>query len=299
VKRIIGIMLLVWSCQIVSAQNTISGFKPEIEPYISFIKEQQVDPISYLLDKYKTHDVIVFGERDHRDITQYYFIEKLIYREEFYKQVSVIYTEVGSSNFNDTLNKILQNHFLNEAEVEQKLLGIYREISYQVFWEKYNCFYLWKTIYKFNQSHPDYPISIKMTSHPFNWYEITDTAICQAKTNEVEKNYDKSMAEFFLKSFEENKNSTRNKAFVIMNYPHSLRKWTSQKGVTYEDFFGSYISKKFADRVCYIIVNPYTINCFKPVAQGKWDAAFKYCEYKNIGFDFQNSPAQTSCFFTS
>jgi hypothetical protein len=289
-KRIIGIMLLVWSCQIVSAQNKISGFKPEIEPYISFIKEQQVDPISYLLDKYKTHDVIVFGERDHRDITQYYFIEKLIYREEFYKQVSVIYTEVGSSNFNDTLNRVLQNKSLSKDEVQKRLIEIYRNISYQVFWEKYNFFYLWEMIYNFNQSHPDYPISIKMTSHPFDWNENTDSAICRIKTNEIEEEYDQSMAEFFLKSFEENFDNKRNKAFVIMNYPHSLRKWASQENITEEDMFGSYINKKLLDRVCYIIVNPYSINRFQPVAYGKWDAAFKYCEYKNIGFDFQNSP---------
>ncbi len=289
-KKTIFMVMLLWSCLSISAQKRISGFKPEIEPYINFIKEIHAEPMSYLLDKFKTHDVVVFGERDHRDITQYYFIEKLINTEEFYKQVSVIYTEVGSSNFNDTLNKILQNHSLKKAEVEKKLIEIYREISYQVFWEKYNFFYLWKTIYKFNQSHPDYPISIKMTSHPFDWSEITDTAICRAKTNEVEKYYDESMAEYFLKSFEENKDSIRNKAFVIMNYPHSLRKWSSQNGETEEDFFGSYISKKYADRVCFVIVNPYTINTFQPVANGKWDAAFKYCEYKNIGFDFQNSP---------
>lgn len=288
-KRIIVIMLLIWSCQIVWAQNNISGYEPEIEPYIDFIKDQHQTPASYLLQKYKTYDVIVFGERDHRDITQYYFIEELINTEEFYKQVGVIYTEVGSSNFNDTLNKILQNHFLNDAEVEQKLLGVYRDISYQAFWGNYNFFYLWKTIYNFNQSHPDYPISIKMTSPLFDWNEITDTAICRTKTNEVEKIYNKSMADFFLKSFEENQDPIRNKALVIMNYPHSLRKWTSQKGVSYEGFFGAYVNEKLSDKVCYVIVNPYTIN-FQPVADGKWEAAFKFCDYANIGFDFRDSP---------
>lgn len=287
--RILVIILLICSCQNIFAQNKISGFKPEIETYIDFVNEQQVNPISYLLEKYKTYDVIVFGERDHRDISQYYFIEKLIYTEEFYKKVGVIYTEIGSSNFNDTLNKVLQNHSLSEAEAQKRLLAIYRNISYQAFWDKYNCFYLWKTVYNFNQSHPNYPISIKMTSHPFDWNEIADTAICRTKTNEVEKNYDRSMAEFFRKSFEENHDSVRHKAFVIMNYPHSLRKWTSQKNVTYKDMFGAYINEKFSGSVCFVIVNPYTLN-LQPVAEGKWDAAFKYCDYKNIGFDFQHSP---------
>lgn len=289
-KRTILTITLIWSLLNMSAQTKISGFKPEIEPYVSFIKKQHTDPISYLLDKYKTYDVIVFGERDHRDITQYYFLEKLINREEFYKQVSVIYTEAGSSNYNDTLNKVLQNSSLSLDEVEKLLIGIYRDISYQAFWDKYNFFYLWKMVLIFNQLHPDYPISIKMTSHPFNWSEIADTAICRIKTNEVEENYDKSMAEYFLKSFEEQQENNRNKAFVIMNYPHSLRKWTSQKNITYERMFGTYINSELSDRVFYVIVNPYRINSFQPVADGKWDAAFKYCENKKIGFDFQNSP---------
>ena len=91
-KRTIVTIMLIWSCLDMSAQTKISGFKPEIEPYISFIKKQHADPLSYLLDKYKTHDVIVFGERDHRDITQYYFLEKLFNTEEFYKQVNELYS---------------------------------------------------------------------------------------------------------------------------------------------------------------------------------------------------------------
>ena len=290
IKKIIIVIIFFWSCLHISAQTTISGFDKEIDPYIDFIKKQETDPISFLLQKYKIHDVIVFGEREHRDITQYYFIEKLINTEEFYKQVGTIYTETGSSNFNDTLNKVLQNSSLSYDKVEKLLIGIYREISYQVIWDKYNFYYLWKVVYNFNKLHPDYPISIKMTAQPFNWNEITDTTLCRLKTDEVEENYDKSMAEFFLKSFEEEQDTDRNKAFVIMNYPHSLRKYTSKDNITYEKMFGTYINRKLSDRVYYVIVNPYISATVQPVANGKWDAAFKYCDYKNIGFDFQNSP---------
>jgi hypothetical protein len=289
IKTTILMTILFWNCQNLFAQKGIFGFDKEIEPYIDYIKEQQDEPISFLLQKLKTHDVIVFGERDHRDITQYYFIENLINTEEFYKQVSTIYTEVGSSNFNDTLNNVLQNSSLSYDKIEKLLIGIYREISYQGIWEKYNFYYLLKTVYDFNKLHPDYLISVKMTGHPFDWNEITDTVLCKLKTDEVEANYDKSMAEFFLKSFEENQNSVRNKAFVIMNYPHSLRKFTSKENITYERMFGAYINRKLSDRVYYVIVNPYTLT-LQPVANGKWDAAFKYCDNKTIGFDFQNSP---------
>ncbi|PKP02266.1 MAG: hypothetical protein CVU11_12470 [Bacteroidetes bacterium HGW-Bacteroidetes-6] len=288
-KKSVVMTLLILTCQIVLAQQKITGYKPDIESYVGFIQSQHQSPVEYLLRKYETHDVIVLGERDHRDITQYYFFEKLINTEEFYSQVSAIYTEVGSSNYNDTLNKVLLNSSLTEAEAAQQLIGVFRDISYQAFWDKYNCFYLWKTVFAFNKSHPDFPITIEMTSYPFDWDEIADTATCRAKTDEVEENYDRFMAGYFLKSFEAKQNTKRNKAFVIMNYPHSLRKWTSQKNITYSDMFGGYINEKLGDRVCYIIVNPYTLN-YLPVANGKWDAAFKYCSFPPIGFDFSNSP---------
>lgn len=289
-KKINLLMIGILCWQTLPAQEKILGFKPELSAYVDFIQDAQVEPIPYLLNQLNSHDVLVFGERDHRDITQYYFLEKLINTEEFYKQVSIIYTEVGSSNYNDTLNKILHSHFTREEELDQALIKVYRDISYQVFWEKYNFFYLWKTIYRFNQSHPDYPLSIHMTSRPFDWNEMQDTSICNRKTSEVEKYYDESMAESFLASFEKNRNSVRNKAFVIMNYPHSLRKWTSSEGESYQNFFGSYVDEKLGNRVCFVIVNPYIINTLQPTAKGKWDAAFKYCKYKTIGFDFQNTP---------
>ncbi|MPM03351.1 hypothetical protein SDC9_49616 [bioreactor metagenome] len=288
-KKIVTITWLILTCQIVLAQQQITGYKPEIESYVNFIKTQHQSPVEYLLQQYEKHDILVLGERDHRDITQYYFIEKLINTEKFYTQVSTIYTEVGSSNYNDTLNKILLIASLSETEAAQKLIGVYRDISYEAFWDKYNFFYLWKTVFKFNKAHPDYPISIEMTSHPFDWCEITDTAICRAQTNEIEEEYDSSMAAYFLKSFGEKQYLSRNKAFVIMNYPHSLRKWTSQKNITYNDMFGAYVNEKLAERVCFIMVNPYKTN-WQPVANGKWDAAFKYCSYPQIGFGFSNSP---------
>jgi hypothetical protein len=86
-KTTILMFMLIWSCLNLTAQQKISGYSPEIEPYIGFIKEKQTSPATYLLEKFKTHDVIVFGERDHRDITQYYFIEKLIYMASFIQKL--------------------------------------------------------------------------------------------------------------------------------------------------------------------------------------------------------------------
>ncbi len=282
-------LILLFSIQYISGQENITGFQPEIESYIGFIKEQDQSPAKYLLNKYESYDIIVFGERDHRDITQYYFIKDLLNNPEFYKKVSVIYTEAGSSNFNDTLNKVLQNYNLDNKELEKQLIGIYRDISYQAFWEKYNLFYLWKTIYQFNKTHPDYSLHIEMLSPPFNWNEIRDTTTCRVKTEEVEKKYDRFMADNFIENFNSRQNLARNKAFLIMNYPHSLKKWTSKENITYEKSFGALINKELPGKVCYIIVNPYTIN-FLPLVDGKWEAAFKYCNYPKIGFDFINSP---------
>lgn len=287
-KNLLIILALMLSSNFLSSQEII-GYKPEIKDYIEFIEKQSQQPIDYLLSKYKTNDVIVFGERDHRDISQYYFIEELINKEEFYTQVGVIYTEIGSSNYNDTLNKTLQDYSLEEKELDEILVGIYRDISYQVFWDKYNFMYLWKTVYKFNKNHQEYPITIEMTSHTFDWNEMQDTASCRIATDEVESYYDASMAEYFLSSYSKIHKQQRNKAFVIMNYPHSLRKWVSTEGKVYTDLFGSHITKDNYYNVFFVIANPYRISMY-PVVEGKWDAAAKYCGNPIIGFDFKNSP---------
>jgi hypothetical protein len=288
-KRLLIFLFPLFSFSFAEGQEDIVGFQPEIQPYIEFIKKQNQSPLNYVLDKFDSNDVVVFGERDHRDITQYYFIEDLINQPEFYEKVGVIYTEAGSSNFNDTLNSILQNYNLNDKELEKQLLEVYRDISYQAFWANYNFFYLWKTVFQFNKTHPDFALRIEMLSPPFNWNEIRDTTSCRLKTEEVEKNYDSFMANYFLQRFSSRQELVRNKALVIMNYPHSLKKWTSKANITYEKFFGAFINRQLPGKVCAIIVNPYTIN-FQPVADGKWDAAFKFHNYPKIGFDFINSP---------
>lgn len=279
----------MFSISFAAGQENIVGVHPEIQPYIEFIKKQDQSPLNYVLGKYDSNDVVVFGERDHRDITQYYFIEELISQAEFYEKVGVIYTEAGSSNFNDTLNSVLQNYNLNDKELEKQLIGVYRDISYQAFWGNYNFFYLWKTIFQFNKTHPNFALRIEMLSPPFDWSEIRDTTSCRLKTEDVEKNYDSFMADYFLQRFSSAQEPVRNKALVIMNYPHSLKKWTSKANITYDNFFGARISGQLSEKVCAIIVNPYTIN-FQPVADGKWEAAFKFCAYPKIGFDFKGSP---------
>lgn len=200
-KRFLAFLFPLFAISFAAGQDNIAGVHPEIQPYIDFIKIQNRSPLNYVLDKLDSHDVLVFGERDHSDITQYYFIETLINQAEFYERVGVIYTEAGSSLFNDTLNSLLQNYKLTDTELNEHLIGIYREISYQAFWEKYNFFYLWKTVFQFNKTHPDFPLRIEMLSPPFDWSEIRDTASCRLKTEEVEKNYDQYMANYFLQSY--------------------------------------------------------------------------------------------------
>ena len=281
------IVLLI--CVFLSGISQDIKYKSEISAYVEYIQNNNQKPINYILSKYKKHDVVVFGERDHRDITQYYFLKELIHTPEFYQSVGVIYTEIGSSNYNDALNKVLQDYSLEKSSLKTKLLEIYREISYQAIWDKYNFFYLWETIHDFNKNHREYPLRIEMTSPSFDWNNISDTTDCKRETDRVERDYNKDMASCFIKSFRALQKTTRNKALVIMNYPHSMHHWVSPKGKRYEVEFSSFVKKELNDNICFIAINTQRINLL-PVSDGKWDAAFKYLGHPKVGFDIKDSP---------
>lgn len=271
------------------AQVPPAAFKPEIAPYVDFLKTQSVQPGDYLLQQYDQYDIVVFCERDHRDLTQYYFLAELINDPRFYTRVSTIYTELGACNYNRELNQVLTDTLSSEKAIEARLISIYRDISYQVIWDKYNLFWFMREVYRFNRQHAGYPISIEMTSHEFDWSSITDSAMYRRKFEEVESMYDTSMASFVTSHFRAKQVEKRNKALIIMNYPHTLVRWTNPKNKTFEKQFASYLNKALPGKACYIMVNPARLNT-SPVAGGKWDAAFKACGYPKVGFDFKNTP---------
>ena len=81
-----------------------------------------------LFDKY---DIVVLGERDHNDTTQYDLIEEIISDPRFIEKVGNIMTEVGVSNMTGELNKLLNAKYKHNSIFDNELanMALYLDFS--------------------------------------------------------------------------------------------------------------------------------------------------------------------------
>lgn len=104
-----AILLLLISCLL----SCKSNYKPEIEKYVEFIKKENVSAKDYILKQWKQHDIVVFCERDHADMTQYALIQDVLSSEYFIKNVGFVFTEVGSVSVQNRVLKFLNTSYAN------------------------------------------------------------------------------------------------------------------------------------------------------------------------------------------
>ena len=78
------IALFLYSLTIpsVCAQSVLSE-------YVRCLDEGE-DPIEYVFNLFETPDVVILGERDHRDVTQYELINKLIADHRFAERIGYV-----------------------------------------------------------------------------------------------------------------------------------------------------------------------------------------------------------------
>lgn len=146
--------------------------KSEIIPFVSYLESHKFPTAQdYILEKFKSNDIVVVSEREHRDITQYQFIVDVLKDQSFKGNV---YTEVGCSNNYKVINQFLLNDKLTEDEPEQALLAIYRDLDYEIVWEKYNFYFLLSSIFEINKTrNPKDKILLFPLDVSFDWNEIS------------------------------------------------------------------------------------------------------------------------------
>ena len=67
-KRIASILCFICIALSCYAQNST------LDDYVASIKERSCEPIDYIFNLFDHSDIVVIGERDHRDTTQYELI---------------------------------------------------------------------------------------------------------------------------------------------------------------------------------------------------------------------------------
>lgn len=72
-----------------------NAINPAIQPYVDFLSKKPLTAKEYVLSLFKTHDIVIICERDHRDITQYELYLDIISDPYFTSNVGVLFTEVA------------------------------------------------------------------------------------------------------------------------------------------------------------------------------------------------------------
>ena len=266
------------------------GYSDDIEPYIDYLKTQHTDPVDYVIGLFDKYDIVVLGERNHKDITQYELFYKIISDKRFIQKFGYVFTEVGSQTINNRLNKFLQAKDLNKSEVNTELIDIYRNISSEGYWEKYNFYYLLNKIHYLNNSLPKgQQVQVNCSDMPIDWDNVTHESYIEQALKR-----DKIMADFISSKYKEQKTSKSNKKFlVIMNSRHAFKEHMGSISNT-----TAYLNEEFPGKVANIMINTLRglpgsddkVDVNAPMQGGKWDAAFRYLNNKNTAFDFNNSP---------
>lgn len=279
--------------------------KAEIKPYIEFIEQPHPSAKEYILSLFDKHDIVILSEGHHGEIYQYDLIHDIISDKRFIDKVGNVFTEIGVANMNNEVNDFLHGSYL-PSEADSILSDLYIKLYRRVIWDKYNFYLYLKRIYQLNQSLPvESKINTYCTGKSFSWDDrFTLEQYCELFKK---GNYhDSILAANMISNFEKIQNQPRKKALVIFNRPHSIK--TAFVCPDEEDddndgiwnpinidakFAAYYIKEKYGDRVTTVLLN--TVVFFgnddnMAIADGKWDAAFYYKGYPDMGFSFKGSP---------
>ena len=291
-KRLLLFLLTLVPMQVAIPQ------KPEIMPYIDFLKSQQTDPVEYVFRLFEKYDIVILGERHHSDTTQYELIIKIMQDPRFIETVGNVFTEVGVYNRTQWANRILKKDYKSYSDFETRLRKLYWDVDYEVLWGKYNFWQYLTSIYKINKDlAKNKKINVYFTDIPYDWYKCKTVEQRKKEYDRIDNGdfRDSIMGSNFIKEYNKilnNKNTKRKKALVIFNRPHSYQNYHTKNGYILNSA-ASYIFDTYPDKAANVMLNwvRFQNSGIKYlIANGKWDAAFRYSGNKPVGFNFKDSP---------
>ena len=255
--------------------------------YQNFLKDQNTSAKDYVLGLFKTYDIVVLCERDHREWTQYDLILDIVADSRFSKYVGNIYTEIGNVNHNEELNRFLHNSHLSENKVKKETMRIHRNSYGAGLWEKANYSYLINGLHRINKTLP--------RKQKVNLYNL-DLGIKDWKTANVDEiksmlnlmpKRDSILANNFLLQYKKQK---LGKALVILNFRHAFL-----KDIFGRENAGHYIAEAYPGKVANVFISAAALandpeHPMRAIADGYWDASFIKSGKLNIGFNFDDSP---------
>lgn len=250
--------------------------------------------VDYIMGLYDKVDVVVLGERDHRDTTQYDFINRLISDPRFIEKVGYVYTEVGTANTAPVAERIVTADYKDLTEFRDSALSLIRIEDFYPLWEKYNRYQFLENLYRLNSTLPrDKRIVLRGTDVAFDWSECKDSETYRKFLAEKVNGggRDSIMADNFLRMFRSQPERGKNhKALLITNTPHALKDPQSSRE-------GYILSRELGDNMRTVLINwtnwwRYGDKLLGPWLAGLPDSAYVASGRLNCGFDLAGSPVE-------
>ena len=169
------VALVLFSTGICSGQTS-----PVIASYTNFIKGQNQSAKEYVLNLFKTHDIVIICERLHPEFTQYEFLLDVIKDKRFITEVGNMFTEVGVSSLNPSLNNFLHTRNLSKAEQQEKIIQFHRNLMWSVMWDPLSYSYLLENLYAINSRlAKEDAVNLYPSDIPFEWKHAADLLFYQ------------------------------------------------------------------------------------------------------------------------
>lgn len=283
------------------------GFaQSKIVDYSEFLENQNQSPKDYIFELFENNDIIILGERDHRDTTQYDLILDIIGDERFIENIGHVYTEVGVINQTKWTNDVVKGDYKDNKEFEKDFVKLYRELDFNPLWDKYNMIKYLKGIYEINKSlDSDKKVTIGLTDCAFEWKEMTHEKYLDFKKSSLQglNTRDSIMAFNFMKLYEQqNPINGNKKALLIQSRPHATNLNVVYKGKRIKRT-GSFIKEQYGDNVKIVAFNWYKWvpkewksvrwgleHIIELTNDGKWDAAYEITGNQTVGFNIKDTP---------
>lgn len=275
----------------------IFGFSQnsEIKPYVDHLKKvEKKSAKDYILQQFKEHDIVILCERDHSEISQYELIKEILSDDYFKENVKNVFTEIGVINLQPEITEFLKTRGLDSLYVAKKLTEFQRNSTFYPSWDRYNYHYFLRAIYDINQNSEN-QISHYPSDSEFDWKKIK-TVEDYTREYEIEiEPRDSLIAYNIINKYEKFKSKKNSKALIILNFRHAFKMHTITPDDEVVENAGKYLTDYFGNKSVTILSNrPVFFRkekdwAYKLIQEGKWDAAFKYLEIEDIGFNFNDS----------
>lgn len=264
---------------------------PELHAYTDFLAGKRTSAEEYVVGLFDDYDIVILCERDHREMTQYELILKVLGNERFTQRAGNAYFEIGSSLNNERLNEFLHACSLPPEEVSGAVLAFQRDAYGAALWEKANYSRYLTGVYEINRTLPrDKRLGIYNLDLGVDWETATEKEIRQ-RDEAVAHRRDSLLAANFIRLYRQQ--PAGGKALVVLNYRHAfLKDLYGRKNA------GRYIAEAFPGRVANVYLNSFALERnsasrsveIAAVNGGKWDAAFRLAGKDDLGFDFDGTP---------